>query len=40
MSNATKNVVITGSPRKEGNGFAMTDAFVKEAEAKGQKLRV
>ena len=28
-------VVITGSPRKNGNSFAMTDAFIKAAEAKG-----
>ena len=33
MSN--KIVVITGSPRKNGNSFAMTDAFIKAAEAKG-----
>lgn len=26
-----KIVVITGSPQKGGNGFAMTDAFVKAA---------
>ena len=30
-----KIVVITGSPRKNGNSFAMTDAFIKTAEAKG-----
>lgn len=30
-----KIVVITGSPRKGGNSFAMTDSFVKAAEAKG-----
>lgn len=29
-----KIVVITGSPRRKGNSFAMTDAFVKAAEAK------
>lgn len=28
-------VVITGSPRKNGNSFAMTEAFIKAAEAKG-----
>ena len=28
-----KIVVITGSPRKNGNSFAMTEAFIKEAEA-------
>ena len=30
-----KIVVITGSPRKNGNSFAMTDAFIAAAEAKG-----
>ena len=30
-----KIVVITGSPRKNGNSFAMTDAFIKAAEKKG-----
>lgn len=30
-----KIVVITGSSRKNGNSFAMTDAFIKEAEARG-----
>lgn len=30
-----KIVVITGSPRKSGNSFAMTDAFVRKAEACG-----
>lgn len=30
-----KIVVITGSPRKNGNSFAMTDAFIQAAEAKG-----
>lgn len=30
-----KIVVITGSPRKNGNSFAMTDAFIKAAESKG-----
>ena len=29
-----KIVVITGSPRKNGNSFAMTDAFIKAAEEK------
>lgn len=33
-----KVVVITGSPRKEGNSFAMTDAFVRAAEAKGHAV--
>ena len=27
-----KIVVITGSPRKNGNSFAMTDAFIKAAQ--------
>lgn len=31
-------VVITGSPRKKGNSFAMTDAFIKEAERLGHKV--
>ena len=31
-------VVITGSPRKGGNSFAMTDAFIKAAEAKGHTV--
>ena len=30
-----KIVVITGSPRKKGNSFAMTEAFIKAAEKKG-----
>lgn len=29
-----KIVVITGSPRKKGNSFAMTEAFIKAAEKK------
>ena len=34
-----KNVlVITGSPRKKGNSFAMTDAFIQAAEAKGHTV--
>ncbi len=33
-----KLVVITGSPRKNGNSFAMTDAFIKAAEAKGHTV--
>ena len=33
-----KIVVITGSPRKQGNSFAMTDSFVKAAEAKGHTV--
>lgn len=30
-----KIVVITGSPRKHGNSFAMTDSFIREAELCG-----
>ena len=33
-----KIVVITGSPRKNGNSFKMTDAFIKAAEAKGHTI--
>lgn len=33
-----KITVITGSPRKKGNTFAMTDAFIKAAEAKGHEV--
>ena len=33
-----KIVVITGSPRKKGNSFAMTEAFIKAAEAKGHSV--
>ena len=33
-----KIVVITGSPRKNGNSFAMTDAFIQAAEAKGNSV--
>ena len=33
-----KIVVITGSPRRNGNSFAMTDAFIKAAEAKGHTV--
>ena len=33
-----KIVVITGSPRKKGNSFAMTDAFIKAAQAKGNTV--
>lgn len=32
-------VVITGSPRKDGNSFAMTEAFVKRAESNGHTVR-
>ena len=31
-------VVITGSPRKNGNSFAMTDAFIQAAEGKGHTV--
>ena len=31
-------VVITGSPRKNGNSFAMTDAFIQAAERKGHTV--
>lgn len=33
-----KITVITGSPRKNGNTFAMTDAFVEAAKAKGHEV--
>ena len=33
-----KIVVITGSPRKNGNSFAMTDSFIQAAEAKGHTI--
>ena len=33
-----KIVVITGSPRRNGNSFAMTEAFIKAAEAKGHTV--
>ena len=33
-----KIVVITGSPRKAGNSFAMTDAFIQAAQAKGHTV--
>ena len=33
-----KIVVITGSPRKNGNSFAMTKAFIDAAEAKGHTI--
>lgn len=33
-----KIVVITGSPRKKGNSFAMTDAFIEAAKAKGHTV--
>ena len=31
-----KITVITGSPRKHGNSFAMTDTFIREAETLGK----
>lgn len=34
-----KIVVITGSPRKQGNSFAMTDAFIRKAEALGHTVQ-
>lgn len=33
-----KIVVITGSPRKAGNSFAMTEAFIRAAEKKGHRV--
>ena len=33
-----KIVVITGSPRKDGNSFAMTDSFIKAAEEMGHTI--
>ena len=33
-----KIVVITGSPRKDGNSFAMTESFIKAAESKGHSV--
>ena len=33
-----KIVVITGSPRKNGNSFAMTEAFINAAQAKGHTV--
>ena len=34
-----KITIITGSPRKKGNSFAMTDAFIREAEACGHTIQ-
>lgn len=34
-----KILVITGSPRKNGNSFAMTESFIKAAEAKGHTVK-
>lgn len=33
-----KIVVITGSPRKNGNSFALTEAFIEAAEKKGHSV--
>lgn len=33
-----KVLVITGSPRKNGNSFAMTDAFIRAAESRGHQV--
>lgn len=33
-----KIVIITGSPRKNGNSFAMTEAFIKTAEERGHTI--
>lgn len=33
-----KIVVITGSPRKNGNSLAMTEAFIRAAQAKGHSV--
>lgn len=33
-----KIVVITGSPRKNGNSFSMTDAFIQAAISKGHTV--
>ena len=33
-----KIVVITGSPRKKGNSFAMTEAFIQTAKTKGHTV--
>ena len=33
-----KITVITGSPRKKGNTFAMVDSFIKAAESKGHEV--
>ncbi len=34
-----KILVLTGSPRRNGNTFAMVDSFTKEAEAKGHDVK-
>ncbi len=33
-----KIAVLTGSPRKKGNSFAMTDAFIRAAESRGHSV--
>ncbi len=33
-----KIVVVTGSPRKDGNSFSMTQAFIEAAQAKGHTV--
>lgn len=33
-----KIVVVTGSPRRNGNSFAMTDAFISAAQAMGHDV--
>lgn len=33
-----KIVVITGSPRKNGNSFAMTEAFIRAVDEKGHTV--
>lgn len=33
-----KILILTGSPRKNGNSFAMTDAFIQTAEQKGHTV--
>lgn len=33
-----KIIILTGSPRKNGNSFAMTDAFIQTAEQKGHTV--
>jgi len=38
MKKTKKIVVITGSPRKDGNSFAMTDVFIEAAEKKGHSI--
>lgn len=34
-----KITVITGSPRKQGNSFAMTESFIREAERRGHTVQ-